>query len=556
MQRATRYVLIWLAALVAAGGSGSLFAEEGTRLDEQLLKARNIGTDGASLLSFFRKRSLTQAEEQHLQACIRQLGSEAFKARTQASNEIAVFGPPALPFLKRALENMNLEVSRRAQELIKQIQRQGDADPALTTAAVHLLAVRRPAGAVEALLTFLPFNEDEWVEEEVLDVLRSMGFRQGRAEPSVPAFLGSPVPARRAAAAFIVGRSSDPEERSGARQRLTDAVPEVRLRAAQGLIAGGDPSAVPALIALLADGPILLTYKAEEILFQIAGDQAPSATAGDASAAARQKHRDAWAAWWRDRSPTLNLSRLTEGPRHLGLTVVAEMDSNKVWEFGPDGKARWKLERLLGPMDAQVLPNGRVLIAEYQGQRITERDLQGNIHWTKRVNGSPIACQRLANGNTFVATHNSLFEVTPDGKEVNQRSPGSGLFVFGAQKLSSGHIACIANPGILLELDNAGKTVRTIRLGNNQGGWCGVEVLPGGRFLVALLNASKVLEIDAAGKTLWQCSVPGASHAIRLPNGHTLVASMTNRRVVEVDREGKTIKEMTTDGRPWRVHRR
>ena len=40
----------------------------------------------------------------------------------------------------------------------------------------------------------------------------------------------------------------------------------------------------------------------------------------------------------------------------------------RLWEFGPDGKARWKLDRLLGPMDAQVLPSGRVLIAEYQGQ--------------------------------------------------------------------------------------------------------------------------------------------------------------------------------------------
>jgi hypothetical protein len=55
----------------------------------------------------------------------------------------------------------------------------------------------------------------------------------------------------------------------------------------------------------------------------------------------------------------------------------------------------------------------------------------------------------------------------------------------------------------------------------------------------ALLNAGKVLEIDAAGKTLWECSVAGASHATRLPNGHTLITSMTNRRVVEVDREGR-----------------
>src|SRR5260370_20445304 len=114
----------------------------------------------------------------------------------------------------------------------------------------------------------------------------------------------------------------------------------------------------------------------------------------------------------------------------------------------------------------------------------------------------------------------------------------------------------MAKRGTLKELDTSAKPVRTIRLGNNFGGWCGVEALPGGRFLIALLNAGKVLEIDAAGKTLWQCSVAGASHATRLPNGHTLVASMMNRRAVEVDPEGKILHEMATVGRPWRVHRR
>jgi hypothetical protein len=545
-----------LAIWAILAGPGLASAEDTRAADEHVLHVRKIKADGPSVLALFRKLSLTEAQVQRLESTIRQLGSDAFKTRASASAEIAAIGPPALPFLKKAVDDKDLEISRRGQALVDQIGRQSEAETALPAAAARLLTVYKPAGAADVLLAYLPFNEDDWVEEEVLNALKVLGLREGRSDPALLPALQSPVPCRRAAAAFVVGRSLAVDERSLARQALIDPHARVRLRAAQGLLAGRDRSAVPTLVALLTDAPLAESWKAEELLYQVAGDQAPSATAGTGGPLDRQKYRDAWAAWWRDHAPSVDLGRVVEGPRYLGLTLLAEMDSNKVWEYGPDGKARWKLDGLLGPMDAQVLPSGRVLIAEYQGQRVTERDLQGNILWTKRINGSPIACQRLADGNTFIATHNSILEVTREGKEVFQRNPGSGLFLFGAQKLANGHVACIANPGILLELDAQGKTIRTIRLGNNVGGWCGVQALPGARFLVSLLNAGKVLELDAAGKTLWECSVAGASHATRLPNGHTLITSMTNRRVVEVDREGKTVSEMATTGRPWRVHRR
>jgi hypothetical protein len=554
-----RHLILILAALICpvmGNGAYHLPTEETVAVDEQFLRVAKIDTDGPGLLAFFRRLSLTDGQRERLESSIRQLGSVVFKKRASASDAIVSIGPPAVPFLRRAVQDHDLEVARRAQNCLEEIERQQGTAATLPPAAARLLAARRPAGAIEALLNYLPFNEDEWVEEEVLDAMRRLGLSQGKADPALIQALVSPVATRRSAAAFVVGRSNDPEQRAAVQKLLTDKDARVRLRAAQGLVAAHDKTAVPTLVALLGDAPVELTWKAEEFLYRVAGQQAPGVSLGDGSPQARQRYRDAWAAWWRDQGPHVDLGRVEEVQQHLGLTLLAEMDSNKVWEFGPDGKARWKLERLQGPMDAQMLPGGRVLVAEYQGQRVTERDLQNHIYWTKRLNSSPIACQRLANGNTFIATHNSLMEVTREGKEVYLRNPGQGLFIFGAQRLPNGHVACIANPGILQEVNAAGKAVKTIRLGNNFGGWCGVEALPGGRFLVALLNNGKVIELDASGKVVWECAVAGATHATRLPNGHTLVASMMNRRVVEVDREGKTVKETPTEGRPWKVHRR
>jgi HEAT repeat protein len=553
--------------LLAVSLCGVVLALEGTRslrggeetstADEECLRRAHIGIDGPGLREFFRQRSLTDADRQRMEALIRQLGHAQFAVRQRASQELSAAGPTARPLLKEALHHPDLEVVRRAELCLEEIER--GPGSALPVAAARLLALRKPAGAIESLLLYLPFADDDWVEEEVLTTLNTLSVQQGAVDPALLRALHDPHPARRAAAALVLGHWGNAEEQAAARQLLGDPDAKVRLRAAQGLLAAQDTTAVPVLVALLAEAPPPLTTQVEELLCRLAGDQAPRVSVGRGSLESRQKCRDAWALWWRDQGSQRPLPVLEQVEPHLGLTLLAEMDSNKVWEFGSDGKPRWKLENLQGPIDAQVLPGGHVLIAEFQGQRVTERDLQGNVLWEKRIpNGNPIVCQRLPNGNTVIATHDRLFEVGRDGQEVySHQRGGQDAFVFGAQKLRNGHIVCISNQGFVQELDAAtGKEIKQLRQGNHNGGWCSVESLPGGHFLLALLSSGKVLELDAAGNTTWECTVPGACHATRLPNGHTLVASMMTRRVVEVDRDGKTVSELTTSGRPWRVHRR
>ena len=43
----------------------------------------------------------------------------------------------------------------------------------------------------------------------------------------------------------------------------------------------------------------------------------------------------------------------------------------------PDGTVRWEMKGLNTPCDVQLLPGGRLLVAEYQAQRVTERDRDG-----------------------------------------------------------------------------------------------------------------------------------------------------------------------------------
>jgi outer membrane protein assembly factor BamB len=295
----------------------------------------------------------------------------------------------------------------------------------------------------------------------------------------------------------------------------------------------------------------------------LANGQAPADLPADDTLAARKKAAVAWEAWWQGHKGEIDLAAAARQDRLLGLTLICEYDSptgrpgGRVWETGRDGKPRWQLQGVLGPMDAQVLPNGRVLIAENLGRRVTERDFSGTVKWEYSVGNNPIACQRLPNGNTFIATYTQVLEVTPGRQVVYSHGNRPGFYIFSARKLRNGHILCMTAQGALLELDSAsGREVRRVQTSGPAGGWASAEALPNGRYLVAMMNQNKVLEVDASGKVHWEAGFPGVFRATRLPNGNTLVVSMTTRRVAELDRGGAVRWETTCQGRPWQVRYR
>jgi outer membrane protein assembly factor BamB len=290
--------------------------------------------------------------------------------------------------------------------------------------------------------------------------------------------------------------------------------------------------------------------QAEELLGHLAGEEAPRVSVVEDVAEARRKCRAAWAAWWAGPGAKVDLARAAERERLLGLTLGIEYNTGRVWECAPDGTVRWEFSNLQGPMEAQVLPGGRVLVAESNNHTVSERDLKGNVLWKRTFEGEPTGCQRLPNGNTFVSTYNSVHEVNRDGKEIYsfRLAEGSNAIWRGR----NGHVFYAATAEII-EADTTGRKVRSVPLPKG-GMYVGIQDLPGNRFMVANSGTGDVLELDAAGKVLWRANVAGACGVARLPNGHTLVAAP--QHVVELNRDGKKVWEKTTPGYARRVHRR
>lgn len=544
---------IFLRALVLAIGLlgwGWCASEDGTTSEEQrdeaLLRQEQVGTDSASLLAFFRKRTLTPEDVQTIRKFILQLGDEDFETRETATRELVLRGPIIRAMLREHMLDPDPEVARRIRICMEKIEQESGS--AVPLAAARLLGKQNPPEATGALLAFLPFNEDELVEEGVVEVLVKMT-PPGKSPPELLRGLKSSSPIVRAACAHVVAWQGGEKDRQRVYPLLEDPNPKVRWKAGEGLVSGGEKRGVTVLIDLAAEAPADLAWRAEEMLYRLAGEEAAGIVASTGTSEERSRAREAWLAWWKANESRIDLARIHTGPRQMGLTLGIEYNTGRVWEMTLDGKVRWEITGLAGPMEAQVLPNGRVLVAESNSHRVTERDTRGNVLWEIKISGEPTGCQRLPTGNTFVSTYSSAMEFDRAGKKLYEHRLTQGSNAIWMHR--NGHILYAANDA-LIEMDKQARQVRSIRLPSHN--WTGVQDLQGDRFLLASSSSGKIVEVDRGGTVLWEHSLSGSCGIARLSNGNTLVG--TNRRVVEVDRQGREVWKADRPGYVRRVHRR
>ncbi len=555
--RLVALVGVFCLALAAPGWAGE--PDYQAAADLQTLKDANLSPEGPALLAFFRSRTLSDVDRTQIAAEIRKLGSESFEEREGAEEALVKMGAPAVSLLRQATRADDIEVVRRAEQCLQRIDKVAGA--AVTAAAARELGRRKPAGTADALLAFVPYADDDAVLDAVRAGLAATALRDGKPEKSVVEALKDTQAVRRGVAAEALARSGSAEQRQVARRFLKDPDKLIRLRVGLALVEAHDKAAVPPVIDLLAELPRDQVWQIEDLLYRLAGEQAPLNLAPGIDEPSRRRYRDAWSAWWSKQGERIDLAKLDGSRKLLGYTLVVELGNRggnvgMVVEYGPDGKPRWQIGDLVYPMDAQVVAADRVLITEYQGRRITERNFKGEILWTKDVPNLPLAAQRLPGGATFIVSRNQLVELEPNGKEgFNYSRPTFDITC--AQKMRNGHVAFLTQQGQFVVLDAAGKELKSFTLGPGHLYGGNFEALPNGHFLVPLYNQSKVVELDGDGKTVWEAAAPAPSCVQRLPNGNTLVGSMYNQQYVELDRAGKPVGDPhSTEGRVQRVRRR
>jgi hypothetical protein len=542
----------WMALAFALSATSANAAEARIAADEARLQKAGLKTDGEALLDFFRKHTV-RADQQQVRVLIKQLSHRSFSVRRKATNELISLGARAVSQLREATHDTELEVRRRAEDCLHQIQL--NSQPELVASAGRLLAVRKPPGAAEALLDFLPSVLEDATLREMHGVLARLTTHDGKTDASVVKALTDEDPVRRAAAAEALCRAGVKDQLGKVKALLRDPNGTVRLHAGLSLLMSGEKEAVPVLIALFEKQPRNDLWPVEDALYRLAQEKAPTLALGE-TAESKKAFRDAWLGWWKEQGNKVDvLARLKDVRRDFTLVVL--LDEGDVLELDSKDQERFRMSNIAFPLDAQTLPGDRVLLAEHGGGRVTERARDGTILWEKAVD-EPLVAQRLDTGSTFIASKNAVMEVDREGKVGFSWAPRGGDQVMRAKKLPDGSTAIILhNTQRFLRLDAEGKEMDSFSFNVNVHTFGGrVDVLDDGNVLIPQMYMNKVVEYNSKGTVVREFNVSQPIVATRLPGGNTLITSMNENRAVELDMAGKQVWEYKGKKRVTRVYRR
>jgi HEAT repeat protein len=528
-----------------------------SRLRRQLWSTWWHTFDDKQLLDEFRNRTLTEEERSRALDWIAKLKDASPDVRAKAAENLIGMGPRASSLLRQAMDQRSSDAGDdRLMGLLRQCVAaiEGNMNKPLPEVALRLLALRRPPGAIETLLAYTPFAESETIAAQIIDVLATAGCSDGKADPALVRALEDKSSVRRAAAAAALCKGKADAELSAVRKLLGDADATVRLRTAVALAHRGDTSAVPVLIALLADLPLDQVWEAEDVLTILAGEKAPNQQIGN-DKTSRTAAVEAWKAWWRKEEKNVELARLNDLERHSNLLLAVDMQAGQVLEVSRDGRVRWKLQGPQWPFDAVVCRNGNIFVVQGNNGQVSMWTRQGKQIWQKPCN-MPFYCQQLRNGNFFVVCRQQISEFDVNGKEISTTQLPHLNWIIGGYKYPNGHVGLFTQMGQYVRLDAQGKQIKTYQVNMPGGVAMNAEVLPGDR-VVASLNIGRVAEYNDQGKSVWECNLVNPAVPHRLPNGHTLVAQNGMNHLYELDRKGKIIAEKKAlEYRPWRIRHR
>lgn len=164
-RQALRTILIlFVSAVLVKAGRGETPKGFGPDFNEAGLRRLGLPSDNASLLGYLRNAAAAHADPKAVAVLIRRLGHNDFEERERVSGQLTAMGPGILPLLRQHLQDADPEVARRCNDCLDLLEKNARLNVPLL--AARLLVDRRPVGAAEALLRYLPWA-DPVTEEEI-----------------------------------------------------------------------------------------------------------------------------------------------------------------------------------------------------------------------------------------------------------------------------------------------------------------------------------------------------------------------------------------------------
>jgi hypothetical protein len=197
-----------------------------------------------------------------------------------------------------------------------------------------------------------------------------------------------------------------------------------------------------------------------------------------------------------------------------------------------------------------------ILCCDYGGGKVTILSASGEIEWQVEAK-SPQDCWQLPNGNILFAYVAGAKEVTRDKKVVWEYKAPEKVECHACQPLPDGNVLVVeCGTSRIIEVDRAGKIAKEIKLVtkdsiklHNQ--FRGTRKTAGGHYFVCFKGEGKIVELDSTGKVLREIPVAGDPYeVVPLPNKNLLITCGDGHQVVEVDPAGKTVWQLNENDLP------
>ena len=411
-------------------------------LDRIVLERAGLKTDAPSLEAYLVGLAGDDKELLQLPKLIAGLDDDRFRLREESAKRIKALGLAAVPTLERAAAKVPADRAPHVKKCLEAIHEAAQLHVA--AAAVRELGEQLKPTGVAALLRYLPYaGEDR--RAAILELLLSAARRPGGADALVPALI-DPVPARRAAAAGVLGALGDQRRVEQVAPLLRDPEALVRLRAAEGLLAGGDLRGVSALIGLVTESDLMVRYQAVALLDWLAEGDAAAPPVRPPAEVGAERQQEAWQAWWAARQGAADLLR-RERRTVPALTFVV-FEGGRKWAvelLTGRGRVVWKLDYPDEIYAARMSAEGLVYLSQGVGTGLwlfadaPEPAKRPGVYLPRG------GLTRLATGTVVATDYDGprSFDMAPFGED--RRSFGTGLEVaqlFGREIGFVSHSAC------------------------------------------------------------------------------------------------------------------
>jgi len=266
------------------------------RTDALVLQQHGIAPDSSGVLGLLRKWKPDAPVQAELASLIRQLGSDKYEARQQASRQIRAWGAvaldPLLPPLQAAARSSDPEVAWQAAELLRgwQPAEQRQLNVRLLRAALHWLRQSPAAPAAPVLLEILPSLPDAHTRQTAYEALWACA-APGHADRFREA-LGQSDPVVRAAAIPALELAAGAKSVGVLRRFLADRDEAVRLSAARALMDRLPRASLAALCELVGSTDAGIRSQAAWLLQQASGRPRPEEPAVEFTVVLQR-----WTAW-------------------------------------------------------------------------------------------------------------------------------------------------------------------------------------------------------------------------------------------------------------------